>query len=385
MNTSLHIDAPSVFIFLGIFQGYVLSFFFILKKSPNQEANMYQGFMLLALSLCINEQFFNMTGLVTRMLFITNTTEPLNLVIGPFLYLYVKKSVMKEGRRDWIHFIAPALYLLYMTQDYVQSYDFKYNSYVNSFHPDWPLLKVEEVIPDDPLRIKGYLNAVTALQISFYVYLSLKLLVRKAKQSGEKLFGTNDDTIKSLRNLVLHILAIIVIFITVKLNFRGDLGDYFIGMYVAFFSFLTTFRVMNDSTYFDRTASFMDISIGKYKKSSLTEAGKEKVLSAILSEFESNQYYSENLASLSDLSRKIGMSQHHVSQVINEKLNKNFFELLASYRIEKAKLILKDPKMGKLTIEEISETVGYNSKTAFNNAFKKITGQTPSDFRNLKV
>lgn len=346
---------------------------------------MYQGFMLLALSLCINEQFFNMTGLVTRMLFITNTTEPLNLVIGPFLYLYVKKSVMKEGRRDWIHFIAPALYLLYMTQDYVQSYDFKYNSYVNSFHPDWPLLKVEEVIPDDPLRIKGYLNAVTALQISFYVYLSLKLLVRKAKQSGEKLFGTNDDTIKSLRNLVLHILAIIVIFITVKLNFRGDLGDYFIGMYVAFFSFLTTFRVMNDSTYFDRTASFMDISIGKYKKSSLTEAGKEKVLSAILSEFESNQYYSENLASLSDLSRKIGMSQHHVSQVINEKLNKNFFELLASYRIEKAKLILKDPKMGKLTIEEISETVGYNSKTAFNNAFKKITGQTPSDFRNLKV
>jgi AraC-like DNA-binding protein len=385
MDTSLRVDAPSVFIFLGIFQGFVLSFFFIFKKSPNSEANRYQGLMLLALSLCINEQFLNMTGLITRMFFITNTTEPLNLVIGPFLYLYVKKSMMKEGRREWVHFILPFLYFLYMCQDYVQSADYKYNSYVNSFHPDWPLLDAKQVIPDDPLKIKGYLNAFTAVQIIFYVYLSLVILVKKAKQAGERLFGTDDDTIRSLRNLVLHIVAIITIFIVVKLNFRGDVGDYFIGMYVAFFSMLTTFRVMNDSTYFDRTASFMDISMGKYRKSSLTEAGKQKILEGIIAEFESNQYYTENLASLSDLAKKIGVSQHHVSQVINEKLNKNFFELLASYRIEKAKTILKDSKMAKLTIEEISEIVGYNSKTAFNNAFRKITGQTPSEFRNLKA
>jgi len=70
-----------------------------------------------------------------------------------------------------------------------------------------------------------------------------------------------------------------------------------------------------------------------------------------------------------------------VSQVINEKLGKSFFELLASYRIEEAKTILSDAKKNNLTIEEISEMVGYNSKTAFNNAFKKLTGKTPSEFR----
>jgi len=37
----------------------------------------------------------------------------------------------------------------------------------------------------------------------------------------------------------------------------------------------------------------------------------------------------------------------------------------------------------KLTIEEISEMVGYNSKTAINNAFKRLTGKTPSEFRKL--
>ena len=138
---------------------------------------------------------------------------------------------------------------------------------------------------------------------------------------------------------------------------------------------------MNDSTYFERSASFMDISIGKYRKSSLNEPDKQKILAVIIKEFEKGNYFSENLASLADLAKKIGESKHHVSQVINEKLGKNFFELLASYRIEKAKTILTEDKSGRLTIEEVSEMVGYNSKTAFNNSFRKLTGKTPSEFR----
>lgn len=51
--------------------------------------------------------------------------------------------------------------------------------------------------------------------------------------------------------------------------------------------------------------------------------------------------------------------------MINEKLGNNFFELLTSYRIEKVKTILAGDKASKLTIEEISDMVGYNAKTAF--------------------
>ena len=123
----------------------------------------------------------------------------------------------------------------------------------------------------------------------------------------------------------------------VKLNFKADLGDYYIATYVSFFILITTFRVMNDSSYFDRPSSFMEISISKYSKSSLTESGKMKILDNIILELETKQYFSDNLASLSDLAKKIGESPHHVSQVINEKLNKSFFELLASYRIDEAK------------------------------------------------
>jgi AraC-like DNA-binding protein len=383
MNTSITITALSLFVFLGVFMGIILSFFFILKNSPNEEANRFQGFLLLTLSLCIFEQFLNMTGLIVRVLFVTNTTEPLNLVIGPFLYLYVKRSITPQrAKKELIHFLLPALYLGYMILDYVQTNDFKYNSYINSYHPDWPLLRTSEVIANDPFNIKRYLNLVTSFQIIFYTLLSIRLIFRKANQSGSTIMKTEDDTIKSLRNMVAHIFIIIIIFITVKLNFRADLGDYFIGLYVSFFVLLTTIRVMNDSAYFDRNASFIDISVGKYRKSSLTESDKKRILAGIENEFESKSYFEYNLASLSELARRLGESPHHVSQVINEKLNCNFFELLARYRIEKARKIFSEDLKNKLTVEEVSELVGYNSRTAFNNAFRKITGKTPSEFRN---
>jgi AraC-like DNA-binding protein len=382
MNTSTHIDAISVFIFIGIIQGLIISWFFITKPSSNIKANRYQGFLILGLTLCILEQFLNQTGYITRVLVITNSTEAINLTLGPLLYLYVRRSLdPSEPKKDWIHLILAILYLCYLTFDLIQPNEVKYNSYIYSFHPDWPMNTVHMKISNDPLGLKKYLNAATGVQLVFYTTMAIRLLVRKTRQSGESLFNTDDEVIQTLRNTIIHISVVILIFIIVKLSFKGDLGDYYLDSYVSLFILITTFRIMNNSTYFDNSSSFMDLSISKYRKSSLTESGKTKILDNIILELETNKYFLDNLASLSELAKKIGESPHHVSQVINEKLNESFFELLASYRVEEAKKILSGDKRNKITVEEISEMVGYNSKTAFNNAFKKLTGKTPSEFR----
>ncbi len=382
MNTTIHIDVLSVFIFIGVFLGLVLSFFFIFKPSSNSQANRFQGLLLFSLSLIILEQVLGLTGYIVKVLPLTFSSASMNFLIGPFLYLFVKRSINQPGsKKEWIHFILPIFYLVYLCFDFIQPNEFKYNIYVVNYHPDWQLLKVNTTISNDPLNINKYLTPLQAIQILFYISLSFVKLVKKAAETGSSIFRTDDDVLKSLRFVIFHSFMILLIFIICKTNFHGNADDYFISVYVAVFTLLTTYRVMNDSAYFDRSASFLDISIGKYRKSSLTEAGKQKIISNIQLEFETRQYYSESLASLSDLSKKIGESTHHVSQVLNEKLNKSFFELLASYRVEYAKKILSDDKENKLTIEEISEMVGYNSKTAFNNAFKKLTGKTPSEFR----
>lgn len=386
MNTSTNLDFLSVFIFIGITFGLILSFFFISKSSEKNVSNRYQGLLLLVLSLAIFEQFLNLTGYIVRVLPFTNTTEPLNFTVGPFLYLYVRKSLdQSKTGKGWMHFILFFFYLGYMFFDYIQPNVYKYNSYVASYHPDWEQLPLIMKIPGDPLNLKKFVNPVTAIQIILYIFLSFRLLVKKGNLSFSSFFRTSDELVKSLRNMVIHILIVILIFVTVKSIFRGDLGDYFIGIYISVIILITTFRVMNNSTYFEDSKSFLDIYPGKYLKSSLTETIKNEILEKISYEFESNRYFAENLASLSDLAKRIGESPHHVSQVINEKLNIGLFDLLAKYRVEEAKRILADKKSSKITIEELSEVVGYNSKTAFNNAFKKLTGTTPSEYRKIKT
>ncbi len=55
--------------------------------------------------------------------------------------------------------------------------------------------------------------------------------------------------------------------------------------------------------------------------------------------------------------------------------------LLAVYRVEYAKKLISEDKEIKLTVEELTELVGYNSKSSFNIAFKKYTSKTPSEYR----
>jgi AraC-like DNA-binding protein len=60
-------------------------------------------------------------------------------------------------------------------------------------------------------------------------------------------------------------------------------------------------------------------------------------------------------------------------------VNVNLF--INSYRIKEAKRMLLDASFNHLSIEGIARSVGFNSKSAFNATFKKITGMTPSFYQ----
>ena len=162
---------------------------------------------------------------------------------------------------------------------------------------------------------------------------------------------------------------------------KSDIGGYIVASYISFMIYATSYQVLNRSDFFAHQGSFLNLPISKYQKSSLSEEDKNLILARIRKEMEENKYFTNNLASLSGLSKQLNESSHHVSQVINEKLNKNFFELLAAYRVEYAKKLIGEDKEVKLTVEELAEMVGYNSKSSFNIAFKKNTLVTPSEYR----
>ena len=81
------------------------------------------------------------------------------------------------------------------------------------------------------------------------------------------------------------------------------------------------------------------------------------------------------------LANELGVSDRTLSKIVKEKSNLNFPDYINSFRIAKAKEFLKDETYAGYTVEAIGLECGFNSKSTFYSAFKKITGMTPLDFR----
>jgi AraC-like DNA-binding protein len=384
MRTDIHVTIFDVIIFLGVFQGLLLSWFFIRNFRGSRQYNLFQGLLLLSMSLAIFEEWLNSTGFIVRVLYLTNFSESLNFVFAPLIYLYIRSSLDPEsGKKAWWHFIPFFIWTVYMVFHFIQPAEFKYNSYIQTKHPDWGYLETTGIFSDDPLGIRVFVNQMMLIQLITYISLAAYILFKKFRLLGQPVFKTDNELLRTLRNTLAHFIILILLIIATKVYFgmRSDVGGYIVGAYVSFLIYWTTWRIISRSDYFESPGSFLSFVPIKYRKSSLSDDDKELILAKIRREMEENSYFTNNLASLAGLSKLINESYHHVSQVINEKTGKSFFEMLAYYRVEYAKKLIRQDRSGKITIEELAEMVGYNSKSSFNTVFRKYTSKTPSEFR----
>lgn len=122
----------------------------------------------------------------------------------------------------------------------------------------------------------------------------------------------------------------------------------------------------------------------KYRGSHLSDEDKRQLLARIQEVMDSSEdifspdFSLERLAMLADSRYK------YVSQVINEHYGQNFNTFLNSYRIKEACKRMGDLEhYGNYTIEAISESVGFKSRSTFVSSFKRITGLTPSQYQRL--
>jgi len=115
----------------------------------------------------------------------------------------------------------------------------------------------------------------------------------------------------------------------------------------------------------------------KYEKSVPSDELKQKIINAMVTD----ELFLDSKLTVHKLAKTINSNSKYISNAINTELNQNFAAFINTYRIEKAKGLLIDSNYDNYTIEAISKEVGFNSKSAFNIAFKKIVNQTPSEFR----
>ncbi len=119
----------------------------------------------------------------------------------------------------------------------------------------------------------------------------------------------------------------------------------------------------------------------RYERSTLTPERAERHLQKLLHVMETEKPYCDGELTLQKLAARLSIAPQHLSQTINEQLKQNFTDFVNAYRIEEAKKGLLDPARRHYSIIAIAEESGFNSKSAFNLAFKKHTNTTPSEFR----
>ncbi|WP_256009620.1 helix-turn-helix domain-containing protein [Desertivirga xinjiangensis] len=117
-----------------------------------------------------------------------------------------------------------------------------------------------------------------------------------------------------------------------------------------------------------------------YKKSALSEkvlAEYEKKLEILMLE---EKVYLKTDLSLEGLAAELKIPKHHVTQLFNVHIGKNFYQYINEYRVDHAcGLLQSEPK--NIKIDELAFLSGFNSKVSFNRYFKKQMDCTPSEFR----
>jgi AraC-like DNA-binding protein len=303
--------------------------------------------------------------------FLLGLTPPLPLLHGVFLYLYVASVTNQlpvRKRLLVIHFVPAIATMLYLIP--------------------FLILPSEQKIAIFRNQGAGYeaFNRIVvyAIGISGVVYITWSaLLLRSHRRRILDRFSYQDKIdLQWLRILTWGMGGIwLLIFL------RND-PDIYAG--VAVFVFLIGFFGIRQVRIFpseevpvppsEHPSLLVQPEREKYAKSGLKTERLEQLYQELIRLMDEQRIYTKTDLSVDDLATHLKVHPNYLSQVINEKVGKNFYDFVNQYRLEEFKRLLSDPKNRHLTLLSLAIDCGFNSKSSFNRHFKKVTGQTPSQY-----
>lgn len=111
------------------------------------------------------------------------------------------------------------------------------------------------------------------------------------------------------------------------------------------------------------------------------EKPSDSAIDRVLRAMETDKIYLQQNLNIEQFGARLDLPVKEVSSVINKHFGTNFFEFINSYRVEEAKRLLSDPAFSQKTILDVLLESGFNSKSAFHRFFKRLVGESPSEFR----
>lgn len=124
---------------------------------------------------------------------------------------------------------------------------------------------------------------------------------------------------------------------------------------------------------------FRDVDRRLLRFDTAQDAASETELQRVLQVVDAQKPYLDPDLSLSDLAHQLALTPRELSELLNGSLRQHFFDFVNERRVEHAKaLLVQTPR---LSVMQVLQESGFNSKSSFNTAFKKHVDLTPSAFR----
>jgi AraC-like DNA-binding protein len=345
---------------IAVFLSSILAlYFYQTRKDRSSSISLLAGILLvyalmivcsIILSSGTNRNIFKWAHIGNQSIFL----------IGPMLYFYIKSSLKPDfhiSKRFLFHILPFIFATLYLTIKF------------NFLH-----------IPITCRNNHIMLGSIAFIHSLVYFGYSIACLKQHDLSLSKALFRGQDNKSGWLPFMVY---GCFLIWLTKLLFFIAwDVSGFYKGCNeIINLHFLLSFALLNGLTYFLLHKPWLFQNNKKYKHSILTSKEKQKYMAKLISLMEDEKVYRNPLISLNLLSKQLIIPNRYLSQVLNETLNKSFYDFINEYRIRDCAEFLADEQYYHKTILEIAFEVGFNTKSTFNSSFVKYLGVTPKEYR----
>ena len=389
-----------IIILFAALQGFLLVLAIPTIQDFNRKANRWLVFLLFFVSsMLLIRTLGNQRDIAQIFPFLQFVPDFLLLAYPPAFYLYVRRLLFQSDQfsaRVLLHFIPSALQIF---------------AYTPFFLAEVAALKVDVVSHDaqgwwavNAVAVFGWFSNV------FYTYLSLHAIQGYRKQS-QRSYSFEENLHFLLTVLIIMGVCLLLWAFTLVVAGIGFLNHHEIWLFTEksadmiwlIFSIIPhllgyfaihqpeIFKVAQPVSLFN---AIPEIPIEEVKAGHLSDKKSEELsdenLQRLKQQVEAymtqHKPFTNPKLTLNELASMLKMPPYLLSKVINEGYDINFFDFINTYRIEEFKRRMEDPHFQHYTLLSIAFEVGFNSKTAFNRSFKKITNQSPSEFfQSVKV
>ena len=348
----------------GITIAILIEFLLLSKKNKSESDKLLTLWMFLIV-VHLFLFYVEFTGAVFEYPFLLGAILPLPLLQAVFLYFYVgslTNQLPKNKSILLLHLLPAATAYIYLIPFFMLPSDEKVLVYENQGAGYEIFLNL--------------LNYATIISGIAYVTWSLLLLRRHRRNILDKFSDVEKINLRWLQILTWGMGGIWLIVIFEEGNIFTFSGVVIFVFLIAFFGIRQVqIFASNETTQVDSKSPK-----GKYAKSGLKEELSSRLYEQLITLMKSEALYKNGNLSISDLASQLDVHPNYLSQVINEREGRNFYDFVNHYRVEEFKRLIADPKNHHLTLLSVAYDCGFNSKSAFNRYFKKTTDQTPSEY-----